>query len=140
MSAATDMAERIARAFTDGGAAAFAACYAEDGVQVHPMLGTQKGRAEIEAAEGVMFASFDDIDFRIDNVIDGGEWAALEFTVSATHCAPLTMPDGTAIPATGNRITLTGCEVFTLGDDGLIAEGHRYEDGASFLAQLGLMG
>ena len=140
MSAATDMADRIARAFKGDGASAFAACFAEDGVQVHPMLGRQEGRAAIEAGEGAMFAAFDDIDFTVENVVDGGEWAAIEFSVAATHTKPLTLPDGAEVPPTGIRIELPGCEVFSVGPDGLITEAHRYQDGMSFMAQLGLLG
>jgi hypothetical protein len=140
MTAVTDMADRIARAFKGDGASALAACFSDDGRQVHPFLGVQNGRAEIEAAEGVMFAAFADVDFTVENVVDGGDWGALEFTVSATHTAPLTMPDGTEVPATGTRVTLSGCEVFRLGENGLIAEAHRYEDGLAFMGQLGLLG
>ena len=39
---------------------------------------------------------------------------------------------------TGIRISQPGVEVAYLDDDGLITEGHRYQDGAAFLGQLGL--
>src|SRR4051794_4287690 len=63
MTAATDMADRIARAFKGDGASEFAACFAEEGTQLHSMLGMQEGRAAIEAGESTMFSAFDDIDF-----------------------------------------------------------------------------
>jgi len=58
--------------------------------------------------------------------------------VDATNTGDLPLPDGSTLPATGRRISLPGLDVVYLDADGLIAEGHRYQDAAGFMAQLGL--
>ncbi len=140
MSPATDLADRIAAAFSGEGASAYAACFAEDGRLVHPMLGVHEGREAIAAAEGMMFSAFDDVDFVVLDVVDGGDTMALEYQVSATHTGAFPGPDGTMLEPTGIRVSMNGAAMIRLSDDGLIAETHRYEDFLSFLAQLGLMG
>ena len=139
MSKATDLADRIAEAFNRADPAAFAACFAEDAVQHHPFFPQPNvGRDAVLRAESGMFESFDQITFKAERVIDGDPWAALEFRVSARHSAPLPMPDGNSVPATGRTVDLQLASVVRIDANGLIAEEHRYMDNLSFLRQLGL--
>jgi ketosteroid isomerase-like protein len=137
---AHDLAGRIEAAFNGGSAAAWANCFAEDAVQIHPFFPAPNvGRAAILAAESVMFTAFDQIKLEVTNVVAGGEWTVFEMRVTARHCAPIAMPDGSEIPVTGKVVDLTMASVVRIGDDGLILEEHRYEDNLSFLRQLGLV-
>jgi ketosteroid isomerase-like protein len=142
MSTATDLARRIEKAFNtnDGTADAFADCFAEDAVQFHPFFpAPNHGREAIRTAEGAMFAAFDQVQLSVTRVIDGGDgWVALEADVLARNHAPIAMPDGSPIPATGKVVRLTMASVLRVDDDGLIAEEHRYQDNLAFLRQLGL--
>jgi len=141
MSAGTEIAKRFEHAFNNSDVEALGACYAEDAVQQHPMnpAGNQ-GRAGIVGFEAGMFSAFSDIDFKVLQVIDGGEWIALEAVVQATNSQPLVLPTGDEVPATNVRITLPVATLLRLDGDGLIAEEHRYLDVAGMLGQLGLMG
>ena len=58
--------------------------------------------------------------------------------MDATNTGDLPLPDGSTLPAMDRRISLPGLDVVYLDADGLIAEGHRYQDAAGFMAQLGL--
>ena len=140
MSAATQLANRIVAAFDAGSAEAFADCFTSDGVQHHPFFQAPNvGREAIARAEGGMFASFDNIVLKLDNIVDGGAWATFEFRVSARHSAPLPMPDGTEVPVTGKTVDLQMASVVRIDGSGLIAEEHRYQDNLAFLKQLGLV-
>jgi steroid delta-isomerase-like uncharacterized protein len=141
MSLATKTAERIVDAFNRHDVSAFAACFAEDGVQIHPFFPEpQRGREAIRAAESRLFDSFDDIDLRLTNLVENGQWAAAEFAVQATHTKPLPMPDGTSLPPTGRVVKLTMASFMHLDDNGQILEAHRYQDNLAFLRALGIMG
>jgi ketosteroid isomerase-like protein len=141
MSAATEIAKRIEHAFNTSDMDALGACYAEQAVQQHPVNPAgNHGRAAIIGFETGMFAAFSDIDFHVERVIDGGEWATVEAVVQATHTDALAMPDGTEVPATNVRIALPVASIVRLDGDGLVAEEHRYLDVAGMMGQLGLMG
>ena len=139
MTVATDLAARIEAAFNDGKPDDFAACFAPEGVQHHPFFPEpNRGRSAIADAERGMFQAFDNIHFETIRVVDGGEWASFEFTVSARHCSPLSMPDGSKVPATNKTVDLALASIVRIGADGLIEEEHRYQDNLAFLRQLGL--
>ena len=135
-----ELGERIAAAFTAGDVEAFAACFAEDAVQRHPMHPEPiHGRDGILAAERPLFDAFSEITYELQNVVDAGEWVTLEALVSATNTGKLPTPGG-LLPPTGKRISLPMASIVRLDASGDIAEEHRYLDVASFMAQLGLMG
>jgi ketosteroid isomerase-like protein len=139
MSKATEVADRIVQAFEHADPKAFAECFAEDAVQHHPFFPEPNvGREGVFRAESGMFESFDQIHFTVERVIDGEPWAAFEFRVTARHSAPLPMPDGNSVPATGKTVDLSMASIMRIDGAGLIAEEHRYMDNLSFLRQLGL--
>jgi steroid delta-isomerase-like uncharacterized protein len=138
MSRATDLAERVEKAFATG-AAAFADCFTEDAVQHHPFFPEPMvGRAAIEQLEGTMFEAFSDVTLEVVRVIDQGDLACLETEISARNTNDLTLPDGTKVPATGKTVQISAAVVVQLDADGQIVEARRYEDGLGFLRQLGL--
>jgi steroid delta-isomerase-like uncharacterized protein len=136
---AQELATRFAEAFERGDAAGLVALYAEDATVSHPFFPDGvRGREAILANEKPMFDAFSEISVRVMSVTEEGRKVALEWCVDATHTAELALPDGGTVPPTGRRISQPGVDVFYLDDDGLIAEGHRYQDGVGFMAQLGL--
>ena len=136
----TDIADRIAAAFNAGDVTAFAACFAEDGVQTHPFFPEPlRGRAAIEAAESTLFASFDEISMTVLSVVQTGDLVAMEVNVKATHTSPLPLPDGSQLPATGERVDLVMAAFVRLDAHGQIVEAHRYQDNLAFLRALGVM-
>lgn len=139
MSTFSTAINRLSAAFNSGDAANIAACYCSDATQVHVMLGTNTGRAAIQAAEAPMFKAFSNTSWKADKLVESadGKWHAVEWTVSATNSGPLATPAG-ELPATGRAISLSGASLVRLGDDGLIAEERRYFDTMGMLKQLGI--
>ena len=138
MSAATELAERISKAFSEGDVQAFIDCFADDAVQEHPFFpGPGKGRAELLSREGGMFDAFGEITYDVRSVVEQAGSAVIEAVVSATNTGDIPTPGG-AIPATGKRVTIPMASVVRLDGDGRIAEEHRYMDVAGFLRQLGV--
>ncbi len=141
MSAFTEILSTIEKAFADDDVDQFASCFAEDGVQHHPFFPAPlQGREAIRAAEGAMFAAFDDITFAWERTLEQGNQGAGQFVVTARNTRDIAMPDGSTIPATGKTVSLRGGMFMTIGDDGLITEAYRHQDNMGFLQQLGLLG
>jgi steroid delta-isomerase-like uncharacterized protein len=139
MSRGTVLTDRIIDAFDRGDVDAFAACFAEDAVQLHPFFPAPlRGRDAIQAAEGTLFGSFEQISLRRTNLLEDGEQIAAEFVVTATHTKELPLPDGTTLPATGKVIELTMAAFFRLDTDDLVTESHRYQDNLAFMRALGI--
>ena len=126
MSAATEIVSRVEQAFNAGDVGAFAQCFAEDAVQVHPFFPEPHGFVEIR--------------LEATSVTQDGDTAAIEWRVQARHSSPIAMPDGSKLPATGRVVDLTMASFVRLDETGLIAEEHRYQDNLAFLRQLGVIG
>jgi Ketosteroid isomerase-related protein len=136
---AQELATRFAEAFERQDPAGLVSLYAEDATVSHPFFpGGLRGRDAILAAEKPLFDAFAEITMQVVSVTESDGKVALEWCVDATNTGDLPLPDGSTLPATGRRISLPGLDVVYLDADGLIAEGHRYQDAASFMAQLGL--
>lgn len=134
-----EIATRFLEAFDRRDPAGLASLYAEDATMTHPFFPEGvRGRDAILANEKPLFDAFSEISTKMVSVTESGNKVALEWCVDATHTSGLPLPDGSVLPATGRRISQPGVDVFYLDADGLIAEGHRYQDGAGFMAQLGL--
>jgi ketosteroid isomerase-like protein len=68
----------------------------------------------------------------------GGDFACVEWTVTMTHTGALSLPDGTAVEPTGERVTLHGVTVAQF-DDARICALRQYWDEMSLFEQLGLV-
>jgi steroid delta-isomerase-like uncharacterized protein len=138
MSRATDLAQQLEKAFA-AGPEAFADLFADDAVQHHPLFPEPMvGRAAIQQMEATMFAGFSEVHLEVRRVTEQGDVACIETDITAVNTNDLTLPDGTTIPATGRTVQIAAAVVATLDAEGRITEAHRYEDGLSFLRQLGL--
>jgi predicted ester cyclase len=71
-------------------------------------------------------------------LIEEGDTVVAEYTWRATHRGPLTMPDGSEVPATGKTVELPAVSVIKVGDGKVISE-HAYCDMAAMASQLGLI-
>jgi steroid delta-isomerase-like uncharacterized protein len=139
MSRGTVVTDRIVAAFDSGDVDAFAACFAQDAVQIHPFFPAPlRGRDAIRAAEATLFGSFEQISLRRTNLVENGDQVAAEFVVTATHTKELPLPDGSTLPATGKVVELTMGAFLQLDADNLIAESHRYQDNLAFMRALGI--
>src|SRR3990172_11807986 len=60
------------------------------------------GREEMRAHEQQEWESFPDAHVEVRQVIDEGSMAVAEYIWAATNTGPLTLPDGSTLPATGS--------------------------------------
>ncbi|MGZ4671397.1 MAG: nuclear transport factor 2 family protein [Ilumatobacteraceae bacterium] len=139
MSRGTVLTDRIVAAFDAGDVDAFAACFAQGAIQIHPFFPSPlQGRGAIRAAEASLFESFDEISLVRTNMVEVGDEVAVEFVVKATHAHDLPLPDGSTLSATGAVVELTMAAFFRLDDAGLIIESRRYQDNLAFMRALGI--
>lgn len=80
--------------------------------------------------------AFPDGNVEVTNVVDGGDWVAVEYTGRGTNTGPMPGPEG-EIPATGKSVELQFCDIWQF-EDGKVVGGRSYFDMAGMLSQLGL--
>jgi steroid delta-isomerase-like uncharacterized protein len=114
-----------------------AALYASDAIYTDP-TGRYAGREAILAYYKEADKPFSDLRMDTTLLIEEGDTVVAEYTWRGTNTGPLTMPDGTEIPATGKTLEMSGVGIITVRD-GTIAEQRDYFDVAAMMSQLGLM-
>ena len=139
MGEAREVMDRLTEAvFTKRDLKSVAECYASDAVAVTPDQGKITGREQITRYLGELLDAFPDLHDEVVHKHESGNVAVDEGYVIGTNTAPLPMPSGEAIPATGKPIKVRECDVVTV-EDGLIKEHRFYFDQMEFLGQLGLL-
>ena len=73
----------------------------------------------------------------VDDFIVENERAAVRWTASGTHSAPMSTPGG-MVPATGKRVSMTGTSFLRVAD-GRIVEERVQADVLSMMQQLGII-
>ena len=127
--------DREAAAWNAHDADGVAACYAEDAELNDIALPAPiQGRPGMRDAVAAYLAAFSDFHVDVEEPIVDGNRAAQEWKVTGTHDGELM-----GIPPTGRSVSLHGCGVAVLGDDGLFARGGNYWNAAAMLQQLGVM-
>jgi|HubBroStandDraft_6_1064221.scaffolds.fasta_scaffold320356_2 hypothetical protein len=108
-----DFAAHYTAAWCSGDPARVAACYAPNGSLTINDGAPSSGRIEIlEAALGFR-STFPDLRVIMDDVLVKDKYAEFHWTLTGTN---------SGAGGTGNRVRISGFEVWTLGEDGLIAE------------------
>jgi steroid delta-isomerase-like uncharacterized protein len=82
--------------------------------------------------------AFPDCTIEIRNQVVAGDQVVNEIQVRGTQTGPLAGPAGT-IPPTGRTVDYRACEVWRLRD-GKVVGLHNYQDAATILRQLGVLG
>ena len=138
MGEAREVMDRITRAAIEKDIETLGSLYAPDAVAVDAALGEVKGRDAIIE----LFKAFIDPlpDFKWEPLAahESGNTAIDEGYVVGTNTAPITLPSGEAIPATGKSVRLRSCDIATV-ENGLVTRHHFYYDQMEFLGQLGLL-
>lgn len=119
-------------AFNRQDAPALGALYADDAVNHQMPEAPVIGRAAITRMFREAFQAIPDMGFEVVNLIEAGEWAALEWSGWGTHLGPLG-----SVPPSGRRYALQGCGFFQVRD-GKIVRQRGYWDRATLANQLGL--
>jgi ketosteroid isomerase-like protein len=117
---------------------AVADCYAQDAVAVTPDQGEIRGGDAIADYLRQFTDAFSDIRFEPVAKHEAGNVAIDEGYLTGTNTAPLSMPSGESIPATGKQIRVRSCDVATV-EGGLVTSHRFYFDQMELLGQLGLL-
>ena len=70
---------------------------------------------------------------------EAGQTTIDEWIFVGTHTGPLTLSNGETIAPTGNRVSVSGMDIETFDEDGLLVRDRAYFDQLDFLTQLGLV-
>lgn len=117
---------------------AAADCYAADVVAVTPDKGELRGVDQVTEYMRQLIDAFPDVRYEHLHSHESGNTALDEGFMVGTNTAPLPMPDGSTIPATGKQIRMRGCDAITV-EGGRVTEHRLYFDQMDMLGQLGLL-
>lgn len=110
------------------------ACYALDAVLIVPE-GRFEGRDQIAAFYNAQFGAISDVRLKIVARYDLPDTGVAEWSFHGTSTGALELPDGRILPATGQRVTQRGADVFTVAD-GRFREHRLYYDQVEIIQQL----
>jgi predicted ester cyclase len=120
-------AKRYTSAWCNHQAASVAGFYSEHGsLQINDGA-PAAGRTAIAGAAQSFMITFPDLQLFMDDVVIRGDAAEYHWTLLGTNTAP---------GGTGQRVRISGFEVWRIGEDGLIAESQGHFDAADYQRQL----
>jgi steroid delta-isomerase-like uncharacterized protein len=137
MGAARDLYTEYVSLYSKLDYSGVASFYASDAVFVDA-AGRHEGREAIGAYFEGADKPFSDISMETPQVIEEGPLLAVEWVWRGMNTGPLTMPNGTEIPATYKVVELSGVSVLSVRD-GKITSHRDYFDTASVMSDLGLI-
>jgi predicted ester cyclase len=120
-------AKRYTVAWCSKSAANVAGFYSEDGSLCINDGAPAAGRGAIAEAAQAFMTAFPDLRVLMDDVVMHGTNAEYHWTLVGTNTGP---------GGTGRRVRISGFEVWTIGEDGLIAESQGHFDAADYQRQL----
>jgi ketosteroid isomerase-like protein len=138
MGEAREVMNRITAALDAQDLEAAAECYATDAVAETPDQGQIRGREAIAEYFRQLTDAFPDVRYEPQHEHESGNVAIDEGYVVGTHTAPLPLPSGESVPATGKQIRVRSCDIISV-EDGLVTSHRFYFDQMEFLGQLGLL-
>jgi predicted ester cyclase len=119
--------EKYAAAWCSQEAAAVAAFYAANGSLTINEGTPSVGRTAITAAAQEFMTAFPDMVVLIDDVSTNGNHAVFRWILTGTNVGP---------GGSGRAVRITGYEIWTFGEDGLIADSKGHYDEADYQRQL----
>jgi steroid delta-isomerase-like uncharacterized protein len=128
--------EDWSEAFNRQDADALAALYAPDAVNWQVAEEPIRGREAIQESFRVFFRAFPDAGFNRVNLLEDGEWAALEWEGWGTHRGEFAGHPPEA-SGSGRSFRLRGCGFFQVRD-GLIVFQRGYWDRVTWFRQIGI--
>jgi predicted ester cyclase len=122
-----EFAVRYTKAWCSQDSASVAAFYSPNGSLIINDGAVAAGRCAITQAVQSFMTLFPDLRVLMDDLLVRSDHAEYRWTLSGTN----TEPGGT-----GNRVRISGFEVWKLGEDGLIAESRGHFDNAAYKRQI----
>jgi ketosteroid isomerase-like protein len=138
MGEAREVMDRLTAALDAHDVKAAGECYATDAVAVTPDQGEVRGREAIAEYLRQLTDGFPDVRYEPQHGHESGNVAIDEGYVVGTHTAPLSLPSGESVPATGKQIRVRSCDIASV-EGGLVTNHRFYFDQMEFLGQLGLL-
>jgi steroid delta-isomerase-like uncharacterized protein len=137
MEANRELLERYVELYNAGDLDACMELYAEDAVQrMHD--GTFLGRDAIRARLARDLIAFEDANYVVESFVEDGDAFADEWTFTGTNTGPFRLPDGSEVPATGERMEIKGMELDEVRDGKIVVD-NLYYDFMAAVTQLGLV-
>jgi predicted ester cyclase len=122
-----DLAERYTAAWCSQNPVSVAAFYAPNASLTINSEPPAEGRNNIAVAALKFMKAFPDLHLVLNDIVINGERAVYHWTLSGTNTGP---------GGTGHRVRISGFEVWTIGDDALIAESRGHFDDTDYQRQL----
>jgi steroid delta-isomerase-like uncharacterized protein len=116
----------------------FVALFSPDAVYIEPVGGRHEGHSAIRQWLDSTQDMLSDLHFETTRVLQHDSVIVAEYLSEATNTGPVTMPDGTVIPATGKTLNFPVVTILDLRDGQIVAL-RAYYDQLDVLSQLGLM-
>ena len=104
-----------------------AACYEETASLTINGGTPSAGRVELASTAASYMEAFPDLRVSVDQVLVAGNSAFWAWTLTGTNTGP---------GGSGNRVRVSGIEVMTIGDSGLVANSIGYYDSATYDRQI----
>ena len=123
----SEFAKRYAKAWCSQNPESVAAFFAENGSISINNLPPAIGRAAIAREAQAFMTTFPDLIVTFDKLEERGHRTEFHWTLSGTNTGP---------GGTGNRVRISGYELWNLDNDGLIAESKGNFDAAEYERQL----
>ena len=134
-----ELLDRYVERYNAGDLDAVMDLYAEDAVQGMPD-GMFEGKSAIRERLAQELDAIPDVTHTVVSFVEQGDAFADEWTFVGTHTgAPLTLPTGDLLPATGKRVEVRGMEIVRVNADGKIVLNTLYYDNMAVAVQLGLI-
>jgi predicted ester cyclase len=122
-----EFALRYTAAWCSRDAASVARCYASGGSLAVNDDTPAVGRSAITAVAQSFMTAFPDMRVVMDDLVAQGDRARYHWTLTGTHTGP---------GGTGNKVCISGFEIWRIGADGLIASSEGHFDSAEYQRQL----
>jgi uncharacterized protein (TIGR02246 family) len=122
-----DLAKRYTAAWCSQDPSSVAAFYSPQGSLRVNGAAPAVGRDAIGEVAQAFMTAFPDMEVTMDDVVVRGDRAVYHWTLAGTNAGP---------GGTGQRVRISGFEVWEIGNDGLIAESQGHFDEGAYQRQL----
>jgi len=121
--AAWELVLRASKAWSSQDPEGVASCYEETASLTINRGTPATGRNELAATAASYMTAFPDLRVSVDQVLVAGDSVFWVWTLTGTNTGP---------GGSGNRVRVSGIEVWTMGESGLVASSVGYYDGATY--------
>jgi steroid delta-isomerase-like uncharacterized protein len=137
MEANRELLEYYVERYNAGDLDACMELYAEDATQwMHD--GLFEGVEAIRERLARDLVAFPDARYTVVSFVEEGDRFADEWTFTGTNTGPFRLPDGSAVPPTGEQVEIKGMELVEVRDGKIVVD-NLYYDFMAALFQLGLV-